>query len=186
MAQVPKTLSASIKTVGASSVDHVLQKAISPTSERLRIRSTADSLPIHEFHCKPFSMAASKLPPIEAIPQLSTDDRAALLDALFEPCTQLHTLSLGFLREKTFSSYDEMIIGIGMQLTELAESTSTSDKEWLNKILGAHPRLGEKKIDSAQSRAEQAQLQSGRSEEAEQLMALNAEYERMFPGLRYV
>src|SRR5690606_9558018 len=49
-------------------------------------------------------------------------------------------------------------------------------------ILGSHPRLGEKKLDSAQSAAEQAQLRTA----AEQLAALNAEYEAQFPGLRYV
>lgn len=40
-------------------------------------------------------------------------------------------------------------------------------------------------MDSAQSQAEQAQLQGG-EDEAEQLKQLNEEYERAFPGLRYV
>ena len=131
-------------------------------------------------------MAASKLPPIEALSELSTAERAAVLDMLFEPCTQLHTLSVELLHEKAFSSYNDMIASIGVQLTDLAESASTSDSEWLEKILGAHPRLGEKKIDSAQSKSEQAQLQSGGQEETEQLAKLNTQYEHTFPGLRYV
>ncbi|KLU91276.1 hypothetical protein MAPG_09797, partial [Magnaporthiopsis poae ATCC 64411] len=44
-----------------------------------------------------------------------------------------------------------------------------------------------KKVDSAQSRAEQANLQKDAgAAEAERLAALNAEYEARFPGLRYV
>jgi 2-oxo-4-hydroxy-4-carboxy--5-ureidoimidazoline (OHCU) decarboxylase len=71
-------------------------------------------------------------------------------------------------------------------LTELQHSIATSDTEWLDKILAAHPRLGEKKVNSAQSRGEQAGLNTGGEEEAEQLRDLNREYEEKFPGLRYV
>jgi len=127
-----------------------------------------------------------KLPPISEVPNLSTEERAAILDQLFEPCTQLHTLSVSFLASKPFPSYDDLVASIGVQLTELSESTSTSDTAWLESILSAHPRLGEKKVDSEQSRAEQAQLNTGDEAEAQKLQALNAEYERTFPGLRYV
>lgn len=67
----------------------------------------------------------------------------------------------------------------------LAESASKSDTAWLESILGAHPRLGAKKVDSTQSQSEQAHLQ-GNPDEGEQLRALNEEYERQYPGLRYV
>jgi 2-oxo-4-hydroxy-4-carboxy--5-ureidoimidazoline (OHCU) decarboxylase len=56
----------------------------------------------------------------------------------------------------------------------------------LEAILGSHPRLGEKKVESAQSRSEQAQLHTGGEGEAETLARLNLDYERAFPGLRYV
>jgi len=56
----------------------------------------------------------------------------------------------------------------------------------LEEILDSHPRLGAKKVESAQSQAEQAQLQGGEEGEAEKLAQLNAEYEAAFPGLRYV
>ena len=131
-------------------------------------------------------MSDFRLPPIAALSKLSTVERAAVLDALFEPCTALHTLSIDLLHTQTFESYYDLIASIGVQLTDLSESSSTSDTEWLDKILGAHPRLGEKKIESAQSKAEQAQLNTGGAEEASKLRQLNEEYENTFPGLRYV
>jgi 2-oxo-4-hydroxy-4-carboxy--5-ureidoimidazoline (OHCU) decarboxylase len=127
----------------------------------------------------------SKLPPVDQIPSLSTEERAAILDLLFEPSTQLHTLSVPLLHDQKFPSYAELIAAVGVQLTDLSESVSTSDTAWLQSILGSHPRLGAKKVESAQSQAEQAQLQ-GSDDEAEQLRVLNEEYEKAFPGLRYV
>jgi len=130
-------------------------------------------------------MSGLQLPPISSVPSLSTVERAAVLDALFEPCTALHTLSLDLLHTETFGSYNDLIASVGVQLTDLSESPSTSDTEWLDNILGAHPRLGEKKVESAQSQAEQAQLNTG-GEEANKLRNLNEEYEKAFPGLKYV
>ncbi|KAK4554282.1 hypothetical protein LTR86_008490 [Recurvomyces mirabilis] len=127
----------------------------------------------------------SRLPSIDSVPSLSTEERAQILDLLFEPSTQLHTLSVPLLHEKTFSSYNDLIAAVGMQLTELSESASSSDTKWLEDILGSHPRLGAKKVESAQSQAEQAQLR-GSAAEAEQLLHLNQEYEAKYPGLRYV
>ena len=126
-----------------------------------------------------------RLPPIETVPSLPTEQRAKLLDLLFEPSTQLHTLSVETLQQETFSSYNDLIAAIGIQLTQLSESASASDKVWLEDILVSHPRLGEKNIQSVQSQAEQAHLQ-GSVEEADRLRLLNDEYERHFPGLRYV
>jgi len=131
-------------------------------------------------------MASFRLPAIDSVPSLSTVDRAAILDSLFEPCTALHTLSIDLLHTKSFASYDDLIESVGVQLTSLSENASTSDVEWLDKILGAHPRLGAKKVDSAQSQAEQAQLNTGGEEESTKLRQLNEEYEKTFPGLRYV
>jgi hypothetical protein len=132
-------------------------------------------------------MSSYHLPPIESVPNLSTTERAAILDALFEPCKALHTLSVELLGTETFTSYSALIGAVGQQLTDLMNSISTSDKEWLDKILAAHPRLGEKKVDSVQSRGEQAALSAGGGEEeAEKLRLLNVEYEETFPGLRYV
>ncbi|GAB7357898.1 hypothetical protein MBLNU230_g0066t1 [Neophaeotheca triangularis] len=128
----------------------------------------------------------SQLPSIETIPSLAAEERATILDTLFEPSIQLHTLAVPLLHEQRFESYPDLIAAVGVQLTELAESASTSDTQWLEDILGSHPRLGAKKVESAQSQAEQAQLHQGGSGEAEKLAALNEEYEVKFPGLRYV
>jgi len=131
-------------------------------------------------------MSTSSLSPIESVSTLSTIERVGILDSLFEPCTALHTLSLDLLHTSTFSSYNDLIAIVGVQLTDLSESPSTSDTEWLDVILGAHPRLGEKKVESEQSQKEQAQLNTGGEEEASKMKELNEEYERTFPGLRYV
>ncbi|EME47873.1 hypothetical protein DOTSEDRAFT_69711 [Dothistroma septosporum NZE10] len=126
-----------------------------------------------------------KLPAVQDVPGLPINERAAILDLLFERSQRLHSLSAPLLHEKTFESYDDLIAAVGVQLTDLSESASTSSTKWLEDILGSHPRLGAKKVESTQSQAEQSQLQ-GDAEEAEQLRALNEEYERKFPGLRYV
>lgn len=131
-------------------------------------------------------MTMARLPEISTLPSLPTQERAEVLDLLFEPSQPLHTLSVELLREQTFPSYDELTVAVGVQLTELSESASSSDTKWLESILGSHPRLGAKEVDSAQSQAEQAQLQAGGEEEAEKLRSLNEEYEETFPGLRYV
>lgn len=129
------------------------------------------------------------LPPVSALTSGPTGDRTYVLDLLFEPSQPLHNLALPLLNGTHFASYDDLIAAVGVQLTELAESPSTSDTEWLEQILGAHPRLGEKRVESAQSRAEQANLHKAGPEaeaEAAELRRLNNEYEKKFPGLRYV
>lgn len=132
------------------------------------------------------SSTPPSLPPVSHIQSLSTEERTSILDLLFEPSVPLHTLSVDLLHTTPFTSYNDLIASVGVQLTDLLESTSSSDTEWLDSILGAHPRLGEKKVDSAQSRAEQAQLNTGGNEEAAQLKQLNDDYEAEYPGLRYV
>ena len=132
------------------------------------------------------AMTSYSLPPISVVPTLSAIEHAAILDHLFEPSTPLHTLSIGILHEQMFPSYDDLISSIGMQLVDLAESPSTSDTQWLDSILGAHPRLGESKIDSSQSVEEQAHLKSLEESENKTLAEVNALYEQSFTGLRYV
>lgn len=63
-------------------------------------------------------------------------------------------------------------------------STGTANPD-IPAIIAAHPRLGAKKVDSKLSQAEQASLQSDPAEAAI-LTDLNAQYEKTFPGLRYV
>ncbi|KAF2873816.1 Oxo-4-hydroxy-4-carboxy-5-ureidoimidazoline decarboxylase [Massariosphaeria phaeospora] len=128
----------------------------------------------------------TSLPAVNALPHAPDSELTTVLDLLFEPSPPLHALSLPVLRTATFPSYDTLIVAINAQLTALAASDKSEDVAKLSEILCSHPRLGEKKVDSEQSRAEQAQLQKGGEEEKEQLAKLNAEYEETFPGLRYV
>jgi len=150
------------------------------------------------------AMPLDQLPPISNLAYLSTETRAEILDLLFEPSPALHTLGLpltspsdataGATTDKPFDSYDDLIIAVGTQLNALADSSSASDRQWLDAILSSHPRLGEKKVDSALSRAEQAAMNAAsasstdknKDAEAEELRKLNKDYEQAFPGLRYV
>jgi 2-oxo-4-hydroxy-4-carboxy--5-ureidoimidazoline (OHCU) decarboxylase len=128
----------------------------------------------------------TSLPPISTLPTLPAPSITSILDTLFEPSPPLHALSLPTLQSTTYPSYTALIAAIHTQLSTLASSSSLSDIETLSAILCAHPRLGEKKVDSEQSRKEQAQLNKGGMEEAEELGRLNGVYEEQFPGLRYV
>lgn len=132
----------------------------------------------------PYEMPS--LPAIGAVPSLDAEERANILDTLFEPCTQLHTLSVETLGSSKFESYSALIEAVGHQLQSLYTSNLESDEKWLDDILAAHPRLGEKKVESEQSQREQAQLNQGGEGEAEKLARLNNAYEEKFPGLRYV
>lgn len=127
----------------------------------------------------------TSLPPISSLPHSPDSTLTSLLDTLFEPSPPLHTLTLPILRSTTFPSYDVLIVAVHAQLSALAASDEPQDIQKLSEILCSHPRLGEKKVESELSRKEQAQLQGG-EEEGKRLEELNGEYERAFPGLRYV
>lgn len=133
-------------------------------------------------------MMAPTLPDVTSLPTLADAELTSILDLLFEPSDDLHTLALPTLRAITFASYPELVDTIRDQLLVIAQSVHADPnaRKPLHSILGSHPRLGEKKVHSTQSAAEQAQLQAGAEEEAEKLAALNREYEATFPGLRYV
>lgn len=80
-------------------------------------------------------------------------------------------------------------------MSALSAANSPTDRDILVGILGSHPRLGQPKTAAAGgsaehlselSKKEQANLNTGAAEQAEKLRALNAEYEKKFPGLRFV
>ncbi|KAH8725945.1 Oxo-4-hydroxy-4-carboxy-5-ureidoimidazoline decarboxylase [Phaeosphaeriaceae sp. PMI808] len=128
----------------------------------------------------------TSLPAISSLPHSDNSTLTTVLDLLFEPSPLLQSLTLPVLRSTTFPSYNVLIIAINTQLGALASSDNPEHISTLSEILCSHPRLGEKKVDSEQSRKEQAQLQQGGEEEKEKLASLNKEYEEKFPGLRYV
>jgi hypothetical protein len=105
----------------------------------------------------------TSLPPVASLPHSDDSTLKHMLDLLFEPSPPLHALTLPVLRSTTFPSYDVLIIAVNAQLSALA----SQDEAKLSEILCAHPRLGEKKVESEQSRKEQAQLQTGGEEEKE-------------------
>ncbi|KAI2621045.1 Oxo-4-hydroxy-4-carboxy-5-ureidoimidazoline decarboxylase [Xylaria nigripes] len=128
---------------------------------------------------------ATHLPPINTLQTLPLSSQIAILTALFEPSPDLQALVLPF---KPAQSYPALITSIKVTLDTLISNaaTSPSAQATLHSILSAHPRLGAKRVESAQSRAEQAELNKGSEGEGERLAALNREYEARFPGLRYV
>jgi len=127
-----------------------------------------------------------RLPSAALITALPTDGRVKVLAHLFEPCDALNTLALEYLAAGPFDNYDEVIALVRQLLVDLRDTESPSNTAWLLKILGAHPRLGAKKVDSEHSKLEQASLTTGNEEEAIKLKSLNKQYEDKFPGLRYV
>lgn len=124
------------------------------------------------------------LPPAPTLPTLPTTTQTTLLTTLFEPSPPLHSTLLPLLRTP-HPTYASLLSSIRTHLLSLR----TSDPQTLLSILASHPRLGAKKVESAQSRAEQANLQAeddGNEGRGEELAALNEEYEARFPGLRFV
>ncbi|KAI1306648.1 Oxo-4-hydroxy-4-carboxy-5-ureidoimidazoline decarboxylase [Xylaria venustula] len=167
-------------------------------------------------------MTTPSLPPISSLPTADEETIKSVLDTLFEPSPEIHTIAIPVIKgtkripanpglsadlpppppssslssatipdDTPFASYPSLIQHIGALLHQLVISSSSTpsssrSREKLHAILGSHPRLGAKKVDSAQSRAEQAQLNTAGTDESERLAALNREYEERFPGLRYV
>ncbi|PHH69234.1 hypothetical protein CDD82_7903 [Ophiocordyceps australis] len=131
-------------------------------------------------------MASQLLPPIGSLASASDAVLMETLDLLFEPSPAIHSTLLPVITTRTgnaFSSYSDLIQACHAALLSLApDSASAGPSATLLSVVGAHPRLGEKKVESAQSAAEQASLAGQR----EQLAKLNREYEERYPGLRYV
>lgn len=133
----------------------------------------------------------SQLPSISELKQISSSDLSSVIAYLFEPTSALTNLIyvriISPSNTQPFSTYSEFIEQVRSFLLSLPiPSASELDPEIIN-IIGAHPRLGAKKVDSQQSQKEQASLQNGRSaHDLEKIRLLNNIYERTFPGLRYV
>jgi 2-oxo-4-hydroxy-4-carboxy--5-ureidoimidazoline (OHCU) decarboxylase len=131
------------------------------------------------------------LPLISSLRTLPAEKQGDIISLLFEPAPTLVALATPLLSSTNYDSYDGMIDNVGAAIEQLQRSGELGK---LDDILSAHPRLGEKKVDSALSRAEQRSMAaaSGGTEsetatkEAKKLHELNQKYEETFPGLRYV
>lgn len=102
----------------------------------------------------------SSLPPIGTLASLSEDIQCRVCDVLFECSPELHDLAFPVIRRGGYASYPELIEQMRETLWKLLESGRPADLEKLDRILSAHPRLGEpRKVGvSAFSRSEQAHL----------------------------
>lgn len=138
------------------------------------------------------------LPPVEEVPSLTANAQTEVLALLFEPSPTLNSRYVPLLAATPFNSYAALINTIGADLRTLASDDDAENLAALEDILSSHPRLGEKKVDSAMSRMEQAAMNAAskpkegneeeqkKQEESTILKRLNEEYEKTFPGLRYV
>lgn len=129
-----------------------------------------------------------ELPPPSLFPELSTAQKIEVLDHLFEPCPTLADLLLPRVFASPYTNYGAFIETSRTQLLAyLAEEEKKAEiSPAISKIISAHPRLGPSKDKlSSHSNAEQKSL-AGTQEEAQKLAQLNDEYEKAFPGLRYV
>jgi 2-oxo-4-hydroxy-4-carboxy--5-ureidoimidazoline (OHCU) decarboxylase len=132
----------------------------------------------------------AELPALSSLPSQSQETQLRVLDTLFEPSPELHQLMLPLLANQTFNSYASLIDAVGGRISALSTPNSPADRKLLFGILGSHPRLGRAPANpehlSELSKKEQAQLNTGAEEQAQKLLAMNAEYEEKFPGLRFV
>jgi 2-oxo-4-hydroxy-4-carboxy--5-ureidoimidazoline (OHCU) decarboxylase len=137
-----------------------------------------------------------QLPPIDSLPASEVNSRTLVLSLLLEPSTCLLSRYVPILSSRPFTSYNELIDFVQSDLTQLSKSIDEQDIAELDDILSSHPRLGEKKVDSALSRMEQKAMEnasktteaddSQKLQEAETLKNLNNEYEATFPSLKFV
>jgi 2-oxo-4-hydroxy-4-carboxy--5-ureidoimidazoline (OHCU) decarboxylase len=144
-------------------------------------------------------MAPEETPQLPLIDRLSSSDietRKLVLSLLLEPSPCLLSRYVPILSSISFSSYDELIDFVETDLTQLSGSKNDADIAELDDILSSHPRLGEKKVDSALSRMEQKAMENAsktstagdaqKLQEAETLKNLNDAYEEVFPSLKFV
>lgn len=128
--------------------------------------------------------------PFEVFIDAAKAEQDAILATLFEPCPALNGLIRNtVLPGNSYTTFLEFIDGVRTALMALVEESvhNPLSIESLQQIVCAHPRLGAADPASLllHLRQEQQSLQ-GRQQELQQLKQLNAEYERAFPGLRYV
>lgn len=157
----------------------------------------------------------SSLPPIATLASLDESSHRRVCDVLFECSAELHNLALPVIRRGSYSSYAELIdqtCETLWKLLETGENGTSADLDRLDRILSAHPRLGEgnKTSVSAFSKSEQAHLVhesgngesvSGKANENEsessavssntgpaidELRIHNQLYEKKFPSLRFM
>lgn len=126
--------------------------------------------------------------PIEDLRSASADQQTEVLGQLFEPCSTLNAIIFEKVIPIGFSTYKDLIEAVRSTLLQLLKENEEDPQ--VSKIIAAHPRLGAPKkgkvVLSAHSLAEQKSLSASSPEETAMLQQLNEDYEKTFPGLRYV
>ena len=149
------------------------------------------------------------LPSIETLKELPKSEQKIIFDQLFEPCETLSNfIFIKIIPQinnnfKNYSDFINLVRSELLQLIDQQESSSSSSSsssvldlnddelnQVINKIISAHPRLGEPKKQnlSIHSSNEQKSLTNDNDdpEILNKLKELNEKYEKNFPGLRYV
>lgn len=123
------------------------------------------------------------------------------MSVLFEPSWGLIQLIINgegiMARAQGLRNYGDFIELVRSELVqkcvdvevEIKDASSSQYIELLKDVVNAHPRLGEsKKQLSTHSLLEQRNLQNGQDspEVTKRLQELNKEYEKVYPGLRFV
>lgn len=144
-------------------------------------------------------MSSLTIPPSTKLSSLPYEKVSSVLGLLFEPTDSLNKLiyttiiqpssSSSNSNSNSLDSYPTLIEKVRTLLLTSINPSDDSQKDLVSEIIAAHPRLGSKKVDSEQSKKEQASLQSGSQQQLQlqqKLNELNQVYEKTFPGLRFV
>ncbi|OLL25136.1 putative allantoinase 1 [Neolecta irregularis DAH-3] len=149
----------------------------------MKVRKSERKLPKTDLNrLSSDNMVSYRLPDIQLLKAAQAQEISAVTSNLFEKSESLEDILGKLISEMTYHSYPDLISDVRSHLVTLTASQILPDKEALFDVINAHPRLGARKVDSAQSIAEQKSLVG----ESEALRLLNEEYEETFPRLRYV
>lgn len=122
--------------------------------------------------------------PIQDLHTATTATQIEVLDQLFEPCATLQKLVLPTV-QTAFPLYSSFIEEVRIELFKLI--TPELDDARIDKIIAAHPRLGAPKQVKLLEHSSSEQKSLGSDPvQTQKLVELNDEYEKTFPGLRYV
>ncbi|CAD1813312.1 OHCU decarboxylase family protein [Candida parapsilosis] len=134
-----------------------------------------------------------QLPPIEQFRSSPPEEQKVVIDHLFEPCDSLNWFIQSCVIKKNYESYAEFINLVRNELEILvyrngffAVRNGFEANTLINEIISAHPRLGAPKHTKLSQHSAEEQKKLGGEQMQKRLAELNEEYEKTFPGLRYV
>lgn len=100
-------------------------------------------------------MGRPDLPHVDDLPSSGDLVQTEVLDLLFEPSPEIHAAFLPVIQAVKYKLYRDLVDACQVRLFSLAAGfAADSPNPELLSILESHPRLGERKVKSAQSVAE--------------------------------